>query len=349
MKYCFLSSYPSFSCIGGACEDTCCSRWCVVVDDKAKAYYESLPGELGDRARAALTVDDEGETCLSFDTGFCPLLTEEGLCSLQKAYGEEALCAVCGRYPRFRYEYGNLTQEGASISCPEACRLIVNTPTALALREDDAPPSLNDLDAQRYLSFKLGMETALAITSDEELSLKEKLVGLLMFTEVLELTADSDYAADWCALWKDSEKRRERIPAVRSKGLSCLAKPYYTKLRLLFGGMEYLREEDREAVRSCREPALIGDEEIGARLLGYYVFKYFLQAAYDGKLLEKAQLAVCSVLIIGSLSQGTADKAELVKAASRFSRETEHSEENLNRFYRHCGKKLQRSLYRLLT
>lgn len=349
MKYSFLSSYPDFACIGGSCEDTCCSRWCVVVDDKTKAFYEAMPGALGDRVRAALTVDEEGETCLSFDTGFCPLLTEEGLCSVQKAYGEEALCAVCGRYPRFRYEYGNLTQEGASISCPEMCRLIVKTPTTLSLREDDAPPSLNDLDARRYLSYKLGMETALELTADPGLSLKEKLVGLLIFARVLEQVADSEYAASWCARWSKPELRRERIPADRRKELSSLAKPYYTKLRLLFGRMEFLRQEDRDALRACREPALIGDETIGARLLGYYVFKYFLQAAYDGKLLEKAQLAVCSVLIIGSLSKGTADPEKLVQTASRFSRETEHSEENLSRFYRHCGRALQRSLFRLLS
>ena len=39
--------YQEFTCLGGACPDTCCAQWEVVVDDDTAALYVSVPGELG--------------------------------------------------------------------------------------------------------------------------------------------------------------------------------------------------------------------------------------------------------------------------------------------------------------
>ncbi len=73
--------FDSFSCLAGACPDTCCGQWEIVVDPEAKARYLSVEGPLGGRIRAALTEVD-GEDCMVLDHGRCPLLTEDGLCSI---------------------------------------------------------------------------------------------------------------------------------------------------------------------------------------------------------------------------------------------------------------------------
>ena len=46
MKITKPSYFDSFSCIAGACPDSCCKEWDVQVDPVSAKYYRSLPGAL---------------------------------------------------------------------------------------------------------------------------------------------------------------------------------------------------------------------------------------------------------------------------------------------------------------
>ena len=50
--------YDHFHCIAGACPDSCCKGWAVEVDADSAAMYLNLPGELGDKLRRHLTLED---------------------------------------------------------------------------------------------------------------------------------------------------------------------------------------------------------------------------------------------------------------------------------------------------
>lgn len=76
--------YPSFQCLAGACPDTCCASWDIVIDEEHLAVYRGLPGPLGEQIRRAITVDGEGDSCFSVAGGRCPLLTEERLCAIDR-------------------------------------------------------------------------------------------------------------------------------------------------------------------------------------------------------------------------------------------------------------------------
>ena len=54
MRLCTPDYYDSFTCIAGACPDSCCKEWDVLVDPDKAAFYRSLPGNLGDRLRQVL-------------------------------------------------------------------------------------------------------------------------------------------------------------------------------------------------------------------------------------------------------------------------------------------------------
>ena len=43
--------FKEFSCIAGACKDSCCLGWEIDIDEDSYEYYKSLPGEIGDRLR----------------------------------------------------------------------------------------------------------------------------------------------------------------------------------------------------------------------------------------------------------------------------------------------------------
>lgn len=140
--------YKEFACLGGACPDTCCAQWEVVVDDDTAARYAVVPGDLGRRLRAALTLDEDGDRILRFPQGRCPLLTEDSLCSVQKALGHEALCRTCREFPRLCQDYTVFREHSLSLSCPEAARLILLSPRLPVLECSGAedPEDAADVD-----------------------------------------------------------------------------------------------------------------------------------------------------------------------------------------------------------
>ncbi len=98
--------YTQFHCLGGACPDTCCRDWSVVLDEDALADYAAAPAPLGERIARNLATDGDGDVCFRLDeAGLCALLTPGGLCAIQKDWGEGHLCAHCAAYPRFTRSY----------------------------------------------------------------------------------------------------------------------------------------------------------------------------------------------------------------------------------------------------
>ena len=76
--------YPGFRCLGGACPDTCCRDWDIVLDEETLSDYQHAPASLAHRLQESLTTDEEGDTCFRLDRrGFCTMLTSDGLCAIQ--------------------------------------------------------------------------------------------------------------------------------------------------------------------------------------------------------------------------------------------------------------------------
>ena len=125
-----------FSCIGPACEDTCCAGWRIDVD---KAHYERLlmtskfsAKPLAARMRAAIRVvppknkrERERYTLKLHDNGDCVFLDEIGLCEVHKNYGISTLWDVCAFYPRKLKWIGTTLELSATGSCPEVARQLL--------------------------------------------------------------------------------------------------------------------------------------------------------------------------------------------------------------------------------
>ena len=43
--------FSEFSCIAGDCKDSCCLGWEIDIDEDSYEYYQTLPGEVGERLR----------------------------------------------------------------------------------------------------------------------------------------------------------------------------------------------------------------------------------------------------------------------------------------------------------
>ena len=77
------------------------------------------------------------------------------------------------------------------------------------------------------------------------------------------------------------------------------------------------------------------------QLLVYFIFTYFCGAVYDGRVYSKVQMAVSSVRCIYQLMAARWKKnekelqtEEIVELVYRYSREVEHSDENLEQMER---------------
>ena len=337
------SYYSSFRCIAGDCPDTCCHMWEVVIDEATRRYYESLPGELGDYVRSCLYTDEEGDCCMRSKDGTCSMLLESGLCLLQKELGEEALSRVCDRYPRFFHSFGALTERGLSLSCPVACGLILDTPFSLCESVNADPPDLNDIDPDLYFALLRGREIAFRIAEDDRFTVRERMALLLAFAEELD---DALWDAEEVLHgWKEEALLPEKLAALRPSRRGSFA-----KLTGLWKEMEPLTERWSGLLQRLGTPSPLPDSTMEQRILQYFLYKYFLQAAYDGTLLKKVQLTAAALLLCGALfraEQPESREAE-IDLLHLFSRELEHSEPNLAVFYRWAGMRRQYLLRALL-
>ena len=71
--------YDEFSCIGGACPDTCCSGWQIVIDKESQERYKRQKGIFGNRLRNEI---DWKVGVFKQYKGDCCFLNEKGLCEI---------------------------------------------------------------------------------------------------------------------------------------------------------------------------------------------------------------------------------------------------------------------------
>lgn len=98
--------YHNFKCLAGACPHSCCEKWEVVIDEEHVCAYQRVSGALGDKLRAAMQTDEDGNICFPLNGGRCPFLDEENLCEIHRQLGEEATSVTCQEHPRFTEDYG---------------------------------------------------------------------------------------------------------------------------------------------------------------------------------------------------------------------------------------------------
>lgn len=326
--------YTKFHCLGGACPDTCCRDWSVVPDEEALADYAAAPSPLGERIAQNLVTDEDGDVCFRLDErGLCALLTPDGLCAIQRDWGEGHLCAHCAAYPRFTEEYGCLTETALAVSCPEAARLLRSAPRFTLVETDDgkADPPFEDIDPDFLAMLEQTRAAYLALLSYGPNPIWEKLHILLSCTQVLQDRIDAgnyngldicgaalpDFPLPSCAvrilnLLAELDPLRPSWPELlkeRAKQLSALSPADYADLC-----SEYERANPRW-------------ERQLSNLACYLLFRHWHKAVNDDALYGRAAFvcAACTALYHLALFQ----PGEEAALWTRFSREVEHDEDNL--------------------
>lgn len=111
--------YDAFRCIAGACPQTCCAAWEIVVDPDAQDAYLRLWHPLAQKLRRVMRVDADGDTYFAQSDGRCPFLCADGLCELQRTLGAQSLCRTCRDFPRWEVLLCDRVEQGLSLARPD--------------------------------------------------------------------------------------------------------------------------------------------------------------------------------------------------------------------------------------
>ncbi len=143
MKYRVPSYFDQFTCIGGACEDTCCAGWYLPVDEATYKKYKKVKDPVMKRrlekelvARKG-TVSIDNVAKIKLKNNRCAFLAGDGLCELYTQLGEHYLSESCQLYPRTFNQVNGILECSLTLSCPEAARKVLLDPKGISFKEEE--------------------------------------------------------------------------------------------------------------------------------------------------------------------------------------------------------------------
>lgn len=370
MLYTIPDYYKEFHCTANQCEDTCCAGWQIVIDKKSLEKYKKIRGSF--KGRMLRSVNWLTGTFCQDKEKRCAFLNEENLCDLYIHQGADSLCKTCRLYPRHIEEFEGVREITLSISCPEVARILMErkTPVTFLSYERDGEEEYEDFDPFLFSLLEDARKEMLHILQDRSLPLRERALlvlgmahdmqGRINRQEMFECPQIiENYSGEKAQ--KFAEKFLKKEDTVKKE--FALAGPMFDKLyelellrkdwdMLLWETKTFLYEKGEENYEKiCREffewEKQCPDTEIQLeQLLVYFLFTYFPGAVYDGEVYAKVQMSVYCVWMIRELwmarwlkNEMLLDTDEKIDLVYRFSREVEHSDQNLKRVEKMMEKK----------
>jgi len=305
MEVFYPKYFETFSCIAGACPDSCCKEWSVDVDRDAATFYRQLPGDLGDRLRKVLQ-DTEDGTVMAIENGRCPMWRADGLCRIQAELGHDALCKVCREFPRLTHDYGDFTELGLELSCPEAARLILSGADNAILSKRIPGGEKPEYDTEAMSILKRTRAEFFALLESTSLPFPQILTVFLLYAHSVQEELDGG-------------EKAVLSPEVSVSGVT--ATKELRPLQDFFLRLEILTPQWKTRLEA---PAITPRWKAGHKaLLHYFILRYWLQAVSDHDIVCRAKFTVAACLLIGGIG------GDLVETAQLFSKEIENDPDNV--------------------
>ena len=323
-----ITLYPDykdrFRCLAGACPDSCCKAWEIVVDPDTVSFYRGVTGPLGEKLRRCLATDAEGDAFFPLIDGRCPFLNASGLCDIHAVLGEQATSAVCRQFPDFVEEYEGFTERCPSLACPAAAELILTEDLSDTVYP--VPPASED----DWLNL-LAEGRAAALQTACRCGFAESTARIWAMAQDLQEIADSfapgDVAYDFAAVLTDDAYLDGA--AEFSQWMTALTERY---LRFLLTDAEILTEKWRDLLETAlsrppSDPVPPGEQGTLKRALRYFLYRYFLKPVNDGDVLTWTAFILLSVSVCLTVAARTG--ADLSFVLRRYSKEIEHDPQNV--------------------
>lgn len=359
--------FKKFKCIASECEDTCCAGWEIVVDDETHDCYKSVQGEFGDRLKNEIVQDEDGDNIFVLKGNRCAFLDEKDMCDIYKELGEEYLCYTCKEYPRFTEEFGNIREVGLSLSCPEAARIIFRETgiTEFEVSEDDEMvAAYNDISYDIFMQLLTSRKLIMKILQDRSIKLNARISIVLNFSQEIQNKIDENKIEEIEHIRKKYSDTNfiksyiDKLEEVKGK-----QKIKYYNIReylSVYKNIDHINEECPKVLDEVVECFYGKDSDVNfyidkhkefnayyddklyefEHLMVYFIFRYFMKAVYDYDVSSKVKFAVVSMLMIKELdvarwikNDKTFTTDDQVEVAKMYSKDIEHSEENVESLY----------------
>lgn len=300
--------YQRFKCIADRCCDSCCrSGWEIPLDDDTYRLYKSCGADDIDEN---LTVGSDGDRIFRLkENGDCPYLDESGLCRLY-TLTDGRLGEICQKYPRFTEEYDGFIEEGISMSCPEAQRLILSASQNDYDFSGEVPEEelLGFLHKARARAFEIVFQKG---------SCEEAAARLMDFGDSLQQYIDDE----------SFDKADEAIK-YELKPLKKLSAEYFCFISdVILKETDILYPKWRELLQRAASGEMKSrafDSRIGRKYLAYLVFRFFLKAVNYEDIRAVCEFIAASYCLVTRLPGDFYENARL------FSKEIEHDAANFD-------------------
>lgn len=359
MKVRVPSYFNDFKCIASKCEDTCCAGWGIVIDDKTNKRYENVNNNFGKILRSKIIKDSDGDNVFLLNNGNCSFLNKKKLCDIYSNLGEDYLCHTCKEYPRYTEEFLDLREVGISLSCPEAARIILKSKKNFSFKlveNEDEYDLESDIDDDILLDFLNCRDVIFSILEREDLELGIKISIMLKFVKTVQDKidlGDMDEIEDVVKKYKEKtflNKIIKELDSYKDKN-EIKYKNVYECFKI-YKDINHINENDPlnlenalEYFKKNKETLTYKNKEFNnyykenlykfQNILVYFIFRYFMKAIFDYDMSAKIKLAIISTLMIKELSKirweekGEFKEEDLVDIAHTYSKDIEHSEENI--------------------
>lgn len=304
-----------FECLAGSCPDSCCADWEIVIDPKTEEKYRKMKGPIGDQLRKLMIVDEDGDTIFQNVDHHCPWWTEDGLCRLRQLTDHETTSLICRQHPLIVEEYETFTEQMLSLSCPESCSLILETPL------QNTYPIIQQNADDEVLNLLVDGRNLIYASMDETLPAEENIRMLYENAAYVQKQIN------------DVEMTDIGIPDYNR--FSREIRPAAAWILSSESGLQITTDRWKRILLEARtsdhnDPVFLSDIEKN-RLLAYFICRYYLKAVNDCDLIHHASLILLSLKAPEILAaQSGHDRIEIYRL---FSREMDHNADNMNQLY----------------
>lgn len=348
MIYLYPNYYEKFKCTANECIDTCCGEWQIVIDDDSMEKYRNYEGEY--KKNLYRNIDWKEEVFKHNKRGKCSFLRDDMLCDMYIHMGKESLCTTCREYPRHTEEFENVREISLSLSCPEVSRILMNTTEKVTFvtKEDDEEEVFEDFDFFLFSNLLDIREEILNEIQNRNLNIRKRIEMVLQ----IGTSAQRHYNDGNLISWNECEERDKvcvkneyellkKQALFLSEDLELLYLDWEKVLveseKVLFGkGEEIFLENKRRFKKWWEKSSLTPMEIVLEQVIVYFVSIYLPGAVYDENIIGKVDACVGHAIEIFMLllarwiiNEENLKMDDLIEIVYRYSREIEHSDENL--------------------
>ena len=304
----FQPEYVSkFKCDGQFCNAHCCKYWRIDIDKKTyKKYAQIKPKSKAKEITQKIKWKKEiNKHIVNLnDKEFCPFLTDDNWCSIQRNYGMDFLSDTCMTYPRKTFKIFDFFERSLTLTCPVAADLVLDQEEPMTFEQieiseeehiNSCRGKLKDFNIPSiFVDFIIDIQyTVISLLQERSLTIDQRLIVIGFFFEQLEELILKDKFNDienLAILYTSNDFLREQAPML-IKSIEFNVRDY---IKIIFDVFGMLYKDDEQSQFEAQKyldfvvyMLNIKIDNEGTASVTELVESYNKNAAIRNKLLEK--------------------------------------------------------------